>query len=165
VRRGGGETKNDDWSGELLKTTDAGKTWVSQFYTTDFYFNGIDCADETHCCAVGEADSGSAPGSRILCTQDGKTWNQTYFAAGPTHSLLAMKAVHGSPGEFWGGGGNLPSQFQIEGEFPHSKDGGLTWTVEELKHVYVTDIAIVDGQHGWATTIEPTSECGLAILA
>lgn len=43
--------------GELLKTTDGGNTWKSQFFTTDFYFNGIDCEDENKCCVVGESDT------------------------------------------------------------------------------------------------------------
>jgi hypothetical protein len=152
-----------DWSGEILKTTDAGKTWVSQFWTTDFYFNGIDCLDETHCCAVGEADQGKAPGSRVLCTMDGKTWNQTYFASGASYSLLGMRAVPGSNGEYWAGGGNLPSQFQITGQFPHSLDGGKTWTVEELKKVYVTDLTVVDGTHAWGSTIDEDEQSGLVI--
>jgi len=154
---------SNDWSGELLKTSDAGKTWESQFFTTDFYFNGIDCQDETHCCAVGESDEGAAAGARIMCTQDGKNWKQVYFAAGPEHSLIAMRHVPGKDGGWYAGGGDLPSQLNITGHFPHSTDGGNTWTVEILKKVYVTDIAIVDGDHGWATTIEEDTQCGLAV--
>jgi photosystem II stability/assembly factor-like uncharacterized protein len=154
---------NGDWSGEILKTSDAGKTWESQYFTTDFYFNAIDCQDETHCCAVGESDEGAAPGARIWCTSDGKTWKQAYFAAGKEQSLLALKHVPGKDGGWYAGGGALVSQFNITGHFPHSTDGGNTWNVETLKKVYVTDIAMVDGSHGWATTIEEDEQCGLAV--
>jgi len=154
---------NDDWAGQILKTADGGATWTSQFWTTDFYFNGIDCEDETHCCVAGESDSGNAPGARIYCTSDGATWKQTYFTAGAEHSLLAMRSVPGSKGEWYAGGGDLPSQFNITGTFPHSKDGGATWTVEILKKVYITDLAIVDATHGWGTTLEEDEQSGLCI--
>jgi len=156
-------TPNDDWAGQILKTADGGATWTSQFWTTDFYFNGIDCEDESKCCAVGESNSGKAPGARIYCTTDGKTWTQNYFASGAEHSLLAMRSVPGSAGEWFAGGGELPSQFNITGTFPHSTDGGKTWNVETLKKVYVTDLSIVDGTHGWGTTIEEDEQSALVI--
>jgi len=156
-------TPNDDWAGQLLKTADGGATWTSQFFTNDFYFNGIDCEDENKCCAVGEADTGSAAGAHIYCTTDGKTWNQNYFASGKEHSLLAIRSVPGSPGEWFAGGGELVSQFNITGTFPHSTDGGKTWTLETLKKVYVTDLSIVDASHGWGSTIEEDEQSGLVI--
>jgi len=159
----GNVPKVGDFTGEILKTSDGGKTFESQFFTTDFYFNGIDCKDETHCCAAGEANEGVGAGAHILCTQDGKTWNQTYFAEGKEQSLIAMRHVTGTDGEWYAGGGALVSQFNITGHFPHSTDGGQTWTMDTLKRVYVTDIAIVDGGHGWATFIQENTECGLAV--
>jgi len=154
---------NDDWAGQILKTADGGATWTSQFWTTDFYFNGIDCEDESKCCAVGESDSGSAPGARIYCTTDGTKWTQNYFADGAVHSLLGIRSVPGSAGEWFAGGGDLYNQFNITGTFPHSTDGGKTWNVETLKKVYITDLSIVDGSHGWASTIEEDEQSGLAI--
>lgn len=159
----GAPPANYDWAGQILKTADGGNTWTSQFFTTDFYFNGIDCQDETNCCAVGESDAGSAPGARIYCTTDGATWKQVYFASGAEHSLLSVRSVPGSTGEWIAGGGDLPSQFNITGTFPHSTDGGKTWNVETLKKVYVTDLAIVDATHGWGTTIEEDQQSGLII--
>jgi len=156
-------TPNSDWAGEILKTADGGATWTSQFWTTDFYFNGIDCEDENKCCAVGESDSGSAPGARIYCTTDGTKWTQSFFAAGAEHSLLGIRSVPGSAGEWYAGGGLLPSQFNITGTFPHSTDGGKTWNVETLKKVYVTDLSIVDASHGWGSTIEEDEQSGLVI--
>jgi hypothetical protein len=156
-------TPNDDWAGQILKTADGGATWTSQFWTTDFYFNGIDCEDENKCCVVGESNTGSAPGARIYCTTDGTKWNQVWFAPGPINSLLAIRSVPGSPGEWFAGGGELPSQFNITGTFPHSTDGGKTWTVETLKKVYVTDLSIVDASHGWGTTLEEDEQSGLVI--
>jgi len=156
-------TPNEDWAGQILKTADGGATWTSQFWTTDFYFNGIDCEDENKCCAVGESDSGSAPGARIYCTTDGATWAQAYFAPGAVHSLLGIRSVLGSAGEWFAGGGDLYNQLNITGTFPHSTDGGKTWTVETLKKVYVTDLSIVDSSHGWASTLEEDEQSGLAI--
>jgi hypothetical protein len=156
-------TPNVDWAGQILKTADGGATWTSQFWTTDFYFNGIDCEDENKCCAVGESDTGSAPGARIFCTTDGTKWMQVYFASGAEHSLLGIRSVPGSPGEWFAGGGDLPSQFNITGTFPHSTDGGQTWNVETLKKVYVTDLSIVDASHGWGSTIEEDEQSGLVI--
>jgi len=157
------DTPNDDWAGQILKTADGGATWTSQFYSPDFYFNGIDCEDENKCCAVGESDSGKAPGARIFCTTDGATWTQVYFASGAIHSLLAIRSVVGSPGEWYAGGGDLPSQFNITGTFPHSTDGGKTWNVDTLKKVYITDLSIVDGTHGWGSSIEEDEQSGLVI--
>jgi len=157
------DTPNSDWAGQILKTADGGATWTSQFWTTDFYFNGIDCEDENKCCVVGESDSGSAPGARIYCTTDGTKWNQVYFASGAEHSLLGIRSVPGSAGEWFAGGGDLPSQFNITGTFPHSTDGGKTWNVETLKKVYITDLSIVDASHGWGTTIEEDEQSGLVI--
>jgi len=156
-------TPDSDWAGQILKTADGGATWKSQFFTTDFYFNGIDCEDENKCCAVGESDSGAAPGARIWCTTDGNTWTQTYNATGPIHSLLAIRSVPGSPGEWFAGGGELPSQLNITGTFPHSTDGGKTWNVEILKKLYITDLAIVDATHGWGTSLEEDEQSGLVI--
>jgi photosystem II stability/assembly factor-like uncharacterized protein len=165
LKRASDIPRNDPgWMGEIYKTTDGGKTWQIQFHTEQFYFNGIDCSDETHCCAVGESDSGSGAGARILCTMDGKNWNQTYFGVGAENSLLGIRAVHGSSGEWWAGGGLLPSQFNITGTFPHSTDGGNSWTMETLKKVYITDLSIVDAAHGWGTSIEEDQQSGLVIL-
>jgi len=152
-----------DWAGQILKTSDGGATWTSQFWTEEFYFNGIDCEDETHCCACGESDSGSAPGARIWCTSDGTTWNQAYFASGAVHSLLGMRSVPGNPGEWFAAGGDLPSQFNITGTFPHSTDGGKTWNVEILKKVYITDLDFVDATHAWGTSIEEDEQSGLVV--
>jgi photosystem II stability/assembly factor-like uncharacterized protein len=75
-----GDTIDNGWRAEIVKTSDGGKTWTSLFYDEgNFYFNQIDCADETHCCAVGEADASAAPGVRIYCTVDGTTFTQVYF--------------------------------------------------------------------------------------
>jgi len=156
-------TPNSDFNGQILKTADGGATWKSQFFTSDFYFNGIDCEDENKCCAVGESDTGAAAGSRIWCTTDGNTWNQVWNASGPIYSLLTVRSVPGSPGEWFAGGGELPSQLNITGTFPHSTDGGKTWTVETLKKVYITDLSIVDATHGWGTSLEEDEQSGLVI--
>ena len=54
------EPSGDDtgYTAVITKTTDKGKTWTKQYYSTGkFYFNQIDCASETHCMAVAEGFS------------------------------------------------------------------------------------------------------------
>jgi hypothetical protein len=75
-----------------------------------------------------------------------------------------MRSVPGSPGEWFAAGGDLPSQFNITGTFPHSVDGGKTWNVETLKKVYITDLDIVDPTHGWGTSIEEDEQSGLVVF-
>merc|ERR1712146_773592 len=56
-------------------------TWKTQFAQNDtFYFNGIDCTSETHCCAVGESMDLPFDGAGIWCTHDGETWNRTFYS-------------------------------------------------------------------------------------
>ncbi len=158
-RVGGGSTTADGWSAQILKTVDGGATFTSVFYSTgEFYFNGIDCEDETHCCAVGEADSGVRTGVRIWCTADGTNWNEVYFQSDPADSLMAIRAL--GNGEWWAGGGHLAS-LDFQGFFPHSVDGGKTWSNATLMKVYADDLYFIDNAHGWATTLDRDSQSGL----
>jgi hypothetical protein len=147
------------FSGELLKTSDAGKTWTRQFATEDFYFNGIDCASENHCCAVGESQGTSTPGARIFCTTDGQTWTQVVYMEGSSNSLIAIRAV--SEMEWWAGGGYLqPKTF--DANFPHTTDGWKTYTNNTLPKVYINDLDMIDADHGWASTFDVSGVSGLA---
>jgi hypothetical protein len=149
-----------DWYGEILKTSDAGKTWTLQYSTSDFYFNGIDCTSETRCCAVGESQNPSAaPGARIWCTSDGSTWTQVVFMAGQSNSLIAIRAV--SDLEWWAGGGYMqPKTF--DANFPHTTDGWKTYTNNTLPHVFINDLDMIDANHGWASTFDVSGVSGLA---
>lgn len=140
------------YSAGIAKTTDAGKTWTVQYQkegANEFYFNGIDCADETHCIAVGEADSGTGAGSRIFQTTDGKTWTQVKFNAGAANSLMAAR--YASTTEAWAAGGTMDSSFN--GAFFHSTDGGATYTNEVKQGVYGTSLAFPSTSVGYATAI------------
>lgn len=151
------------WAGQILKTVDGGQTFESQYTTTDFYFNDIDCADETHCCAVGESDTGALAGSRIVCTQDGKTWKQTLFTEGGDNSLLTVAAL--GAGEYWAGGGILESR-NFEGVFPHSTNGGISWDNSSVvSKMYGNAMSFPDAAHGWATTFDRDDQSGVVRYA
>jgi photosystem II stability/assembly factor-like uncharacterized protein len=151
----------DGWKAQILKTADAGQTWTSSFYNEgEFYFNGIDCADETHCCAVGESDSGDRPGCRIWCTTDGASWTEQYFLSGADESLMAMRALGNN--EWWAAGGRL-NQLDFEGHFIHSMDGGSTWDANAtVMKVYGTALSFPDNAHGWAAVLQRDEQSGLA---
>jgi hypothetical protein len=116
--------KGQGYMAQIVKSSDGGATWTSVFAQNGtFYFNGIDCSDETHCVAVGESDDGAAPGARIYTTQDGgATWNRTAWFSGPQFSLMDVKFV--GPKEAWAVGGDMQT---FTGFFLHTTDGGLTW--------------------------------------
>lgn len=139
------------WAAQLVKTSDGGKTWVSQFYVQgEFYFNEISCGSETHCCAVGEADNDSPkPGIRIYCTWDGgSTWKRTYFDPNPAMSLMAIDFV--SDTEAWAAGGELDDNFT--GVFLHTLDGGKTWDNSiTVDGVYGNAMSWPSPAHGFAT--------------
>lgn len=125
----------------------------------EFYFNGIDCADEMNCIAVGEADSGSAPGARIYTTHDGgSTWKRTMFEAGAANSIMAARFV--SAKEAWAAGGEFDSNFA--GHFWHSTDGGDTWTLQKTPGVYATSLSFISADSGFATCILEDQQSGLA---
>ena len=48
----GVEAPITDWEAQLATTADGGKTWKLAFSRMNqFYFNGIECSTEQHCCA------------------------------------------------------------------------------------------------------------------
>lgn len=141
---------------EVSKSTDGGKTWTQLFWSEGvFYPNGIAAWDPDHACFVGEADSGSAPGTRIWCTDDGKTFNQTYTNPGAANSMMDIAIVPpASNGEAWAVGGELTSS--PSAQFYHTTDFGKTWTAANtISGSYATSIDCVDAQHCWATTLQP----------
>jgi hypothetical protein len=155
-------TTTSGWYGQIVKTTDAGQTWTTQFTTTDYYFNQIACYDDLHCCAVGESDSGAAPGVRIMCTQDGTTWTQSYFQAGGQYSLMAVTAL--SSQEYWVGGGTL-QYIGFGANMLHTIDGGQTWTKDFVAKMYADDIDCVGIYNCWSTALQVNGQSGLMIYS
>ncbi len=115
---------------ELWKTSDGGNTWIKQIASDNkYYFNAIDCCDETHCIAVAEGDQESGsnePGSRIFMTSDGTTWNQVWYDNDDASSLMTCHCV--SDTEAYAGGGNIEGGRGFGGRFIHTVDGGKTWS-------------------------------------
>lgn len=73
------DPSDDTYTAELFKSTDGGANWTSLMYSEgEFYFNDIDCFDDTHCVAVGEGfpeDGSTKPGARIYMTSDGENFD------------------------------------------------------------------------------------------
>jgi len=155
-------SNGNSWKAQIVKTDDGGQTWTSVYYDEgNFYFNYIDCApnDATHCCAAGEADTGSQPGIRILCTWDaGKTWTQTLTNTKRSMSIMPLKFIDGST--VWAGGGDM-SPPSITGYFWNSTDGGKIWAQFTIKNVYIDSMVWFDSIYGFATAFNSMSTSAL----
>lgn len=118
-------------AGQLAVSKDGGKTWTSQLWTEQFYFNDIDCADESTCCAAAEfvsstPVSGTTPGAFIYCTTDGgDTWTRNHDDASPGASLFGMS--YAGNGIWWAAGANLAGT--LRAQFWQSTDNGKTWVL------------------------------------
>jgi len=143
------------WNAQIVKTTDGGNTWVSQYYNTSyFYFNQITCATETHCVTVGESQTRpgkgkpKVPGIHIFLTTDGTHWNEVFFQEAEWMSIFAVTFV--TPNVVWASGADLGSD-PIRGFFWVSRDGGKTWKIDtEIKNVYPIQLSFLDSQNAWA---------------
>jgi hypothetical protein len=142
------------WRAQVTKTTDGGSTWTTVFNSTGvFYCNGISFWNTQQGCFVGESDAGSAPGSRIWCTQNGgTTWNQTLFNSGPDYSLIDINAVPNSNGTAWAVGGDM-SGFGTA-SFYVTTNYGMTWTLG----------GSIDGQYAAAIDCVSPSACWSPLL-
>ena len=153
---------NETFEAEISKSTDGGKTWTQQFYSTEFYFNGGDCASETECCFAGEADAGTAPGARIYCTKDGgSTWTKNYFQAGAQYSLLDLR--YDGTG-YWAVGG-IESAFSMDSTFLFSADGASWAPVTGPKGMYVTSVDCAGPTSCWATAVEISQQSNVLALS
>ena len=148
------------YKAQIVKSTDGGQTWTSLFMDTgNFYFNGIDCFDDTHCVAVGEGfgqDGSASPGARVYVTTDGKTFKLMHHEQADGSSLMAAKAF--SPTEHAAGG-------RFEGGLSlHTSDSGKTYA-KKGGHVSVpmaiTAFSFVSPTHGFATAINKLQLCSM----
>jgi hypothetical protein len=107
--------EHGQFEGAIVKTSDGGTTWTVQYQNAGtYYFNEIDCADETNCAAVAEGSDGG----HIFTTNDGgTTWTQTNFLGQAQCS--SVKAI--SATEYWAAGGVPGAQFQQGPHRPHHR--------------------------------------------
>eukprot|EP01084_Bolivina_argentea_P036225 67049_1 len=135
---------------EIWKTSDGGNTWTRQYADDNrFYFNAIDCCDETHCIAVaeGDAESGSnESGTRIFMTSDGTNWQQMYYDNEDASSLMAAHCI--SDMEAYAGGGDIEGGRGFGGYFLHTTDGGKTWSNTTVKAPVMFMDMTDDGKYG-----------------
>jgi hypothetical protein len=147
------------YKAQLLKSTDGGKTWKELFYDEGtFYFNQIDCFDETTCVAVGEGfgqDGSKAPGAYVHMTTDGEKFNVTHHEAVDGASLMAATML--SKTEHMAGG-RLGQGVSL-----HSTDGGNTYTPLGLKirGQQITDMSFISPTHAFATAVNSLQICSL----
>lgn len=114
----------DSYYGVITKSTDKGQTWKTQFETTDFYFNQMDCFDADTCVAVGEAHAGAGAGGYIyMTTNGGDTWTKSFVDTNPGAGMMPVKMI--SKTEIFAAGGNNRGSTAY-----HSTDGGATWAMD-----------------------------------
>ena len=93
------------------------------------YFNGISCASESSCVAV--AEGYNADGSPLTVayttTDGGAAWTRTH-ESNTDMSISSASAV--SDTEYWIAAAMQDAKRQLYGQFYHSVDAGLTWTLE-----------------------------------
>ena len=140
------------------KSTDGGNTFKSLFNDEgNFYFNDIDCNDDTHCVAVGEGyaqDGSKSPGARVYVTTDGETFKMVHQESTTgKESLMAAKML--SNDEHWAGGATAVGGLVAPALALHTKDGAKTWTNEPGLVVgqMITAMDFISPTHAYATTV------------
>lgn len=156
----------ENWIAEVLKTSDAGKTWTKVFSSpsdADYYFNEISCGSIDSCVVVGEGNNadGSPIAVAFTTTDGGVTWVQTLNTVGTIYSLTSVKMIDSKVGYI---GASMKSGFSLVGTFYYTEDGGMTWVnKQQLKGCdLILDIDFnADGSAGYATCMSAsgTSAC------
>ena len=136
----------------VAKTTDGGKTWANVFVASNstFSLSGIDCANNTHCVAVGSGQTGGL----IYQTTDGTNFKLVYSwdnADSLTHTISKVRFASSS--SVWAAATQtylLWSSLVLL----HSTNGGSTWNVESTNIANLTsltDLTFTEGGVGFAT--------------
>ncbi|MEA5461864.1 YCF48-related protein [Arcicella sp. LKC2W] len=107
--------------GVILKTKDAGKTWVKQTTGITTALNSLNFVDENTGWAVGAASTvGTTTVSTILNTSDGGTTWTRQTVGGTARALNSVKFIDKNTG--WAVGAN--------GTIYHTTNGGTTWAIQ-----------------------------------
>jgi len=147
------------YTGELWKSSDGGKTWKSLVSDEgNFYFNEIDCFDETTCVAVAEGfgrDGSASPGARVFTSADGESFKVSHHDTTDGTSLMAAKALSKSEHHV---GGLLSGGVGL-----HTVDGGATYTEAgaKVKGQMITSLSFPTPTHGFATAVNNLQICSL----
>jgi photosystem II stability/assembly factor-like uncharacterized protein len=113
------------FTGQILKTSDAGKTWTSMLNSTTYTLTQIDCISANHCVTIGYGVNAQNESlSVILTMMDGKTWNETAMLVNSPYNFESVQFADAQ--EVWIGGG-YETQQSSAGAFYYSMDGGATW--------------------------------------
>jgi len=131
--------------GVIQRSTDGGATFETVFNDTGrFYFNGIDCIDESNCWVAAEGPEGAW----ILKTSDaGRTWVEQTFR--PGDSLLDVQMLNENEG--WAVGGIILSN-TFNALFLHTVDGGKTWVIgNTIANAFPNALSLVSSDSAYAT--------------
>jgi photosystem II stability/assembly factor-like uncharacterized protein len=144
-------SNSSGYKAELWKSSDGGATWKNLVADEGaFYFNQIDCLDETHCVAVGEGfghDGSTSPGARVYVTTDGETFKLAHHETVDGSSLMAAKMLSATEHH---AGGVLQGGVAL-----HTTDGGATYTKQgaSIKGQMITDMSFTSPTHALATSV------------
>jgi hypothetical protein len=149
----------------IYKTADGGNSWTTSFEAINqgFMMDYIDCANATHCVAVGGGSNVShTPGAHIFTTTDGgANWTQTLYKPFTASSAWFISGVQFVPGtsDVWVAG-NLQSENGQYAEFWQSTDAGQTWALKQQMNfiMVITDMAFAADGTGFATALTPLKD-------
>jgi photosystem II stability/assembly factor-like uncharacterized protein len=154
------------YTAELWKSVDGGQTWKNLISSKNkFYFNDIDCVDETHCVLVGEGfanDGSKEPGARIYTTTDWEHFHLMHMENSTgTESFMTVQAI--SKSEHWVGGTAELGSPTSPAFLLHSTDGGASYANENNGIVgqAITDLEFISSTHGYATALNFKQICAV----
>ena len=154
------------YTAELWKSIDGGNHWKNLISEEgSYYFNDIDCIDDTHCIVIAEGfanDGSQEPGARIYTTSDGETFELSHFEnATGTESFMTCQML--STEEHWVGGTEALGSKAAQMFMFHSEDGGKSYVNENNNFTgySVTDVDFISSEHGYATVLDSTHICTL----